>query len=40
MVVVTYDEFGGQWDQVTPPGQGGKRGPPTSSDPGPGCPRW
>jgi acid phosphatase len=27
MVVVTYDEFGGAWDHVTPPGQGGKRGP-------------
>jgi phospholipase C len=27
MVVVTYDEFGGQWDHVTPPGQGGKAGP-------------
>jgi acid phosphatase len=27
MVVVTYDEFGGQWDHVRPPGQGGKRGP-------------
>jgi len=27
MVVVTYDEFGGQWDHVTPPGQGGKKGP-------------
>jgi phospholipase C len=27
MVVVTYDEFGGQWDHVTPPGQGGVRGP-------------
>jgi acid phosphatase len=26
MVVVTYDEFGGQWDHVTPPGQGGKQG--------------
>jgi len=26
MVVVTYDEFGGQWDHVTPPGQGGKAG--------------
>jgi phospholipase C len=24
---VTYDEFGGQWDHVTPPGQGGKGGP-------------
>jgi phospholipase C len=27
MVVVTYDEFGGQWDHVTPPGQGGQAGP-------------
>jgi acid phosphatase len=27
MVVVTYDEFGGQWDHVTPPGQGGAPGP-------------
>jgi len=27
MVVVTYDEFGGQWDHVTPPGQGGVAGP-------------
>ncbi len=27
MVVVTYDEFGGQWDHVTPPGQGGAAGP-------------
>jgi acid phosphatase len=26
MVVVTYDEFGGQWDHVSPPGQGGTRG--------------
>jgi len=26
MVVVTYDEFGGQWDHVTPPGQGGQAG--------------
>lgn len=26
MVVVTYEEFGGQWDHVTPPGQGGKQG--------------
>ena len=23
LVVSTYDEFGGQWDHVTPPGQGG-----------------
>jgi phospholipase C len=28
MVIVTYDEFGGQWDHVSPPGQG-------SSTPGP-----
>jgi phospholipase C len=28
MVVVTYDEFGGQWDHVPPPGQG-------TSTPGP-----
>jgi phospholipase C len=27
MVVVTYDEFGGQWDHVTPPGQGSVVGP-------------
>jgi phospholipase C len=27
MVVVTYDEFGGQWDHVTPPGQGRASGP-------------
>ena len=27
MVVVTYDEFGGQWDHVTPPGQGTTAGP-------------
>ena len=26
LVVVTYDEFGGQWDHVPPPGQGGTRG--------------
>jgi len=23
LIVVTYDEFGGQWDHVAPPGQGG-----------------
>jgi acid phosphatase len=34
MVVVTYDEFGGQWDHVTPPGQGGKRGPHDDFGPG------
>src|SRR5437867_3585474 len=26
MVVVTYDEFGGQWDHMTPPGQDGTDG--------------
>ncbi|HEY6067520.1 MAG TPA: alkaline phosphatase family protein, partial [Gaiellaceae bacterium] len=26
MVVVTYDEFGGQWDHVPPPGQGNDNG--------------
>jgi len=27
MIVVTYDEFGGQWDHVSPPGQGNDNGP-------------
>lgn len=27
MVITTYDEFGGQWDHVAPPGQGGAAGP-------------
>jgi phospholipase C len=27
MVIVTYDEFGGQWDHVSPPGQGNNDGP-------------
>ena len=27
MVIVTYDEFGGQWDHVPPPGQAGNPGP-------------
>jgi phospholipase C len=27
MVIVTYDEFGGQWDHVSPPGQDGTAGP-------------
>ena len=26
LVVVTYDEFGGQWDHVAPPGQGSSTG--------------
>jgi acid phosphatase len=34
MVVVTYDEFGGQWDHVTPPGQGGTGGPHDVFGPG------
>jgi phospholipase C len=27
MVIVTYDENGGQWDHVSPPGQGNNNGP-------------
>jgi phospholipase C len=27
MIIVTYDEFGGQWDHVSPPGQGNDDGP-------------
>ncbi len=34
MVVVTYDEFGGQWDHVAPPGQGGDGGPHDQWGPG------
>ena len=34
MVVATYDEFGGQWDHVTPPGQGGAAGPHDRWGPG------
>ena len=34
MVVVTYDEFGGQWDHVSPPGQGGMPGPHDEWGPG------
>ena len=34
MVVVTYDEFGGQWDHVPPPGQGGAPGPHDMWGPG------
>jgi acid phosphatase len=33
MVVVTYDEFGGQWDHVSPPGMG-SRGPHDEWGPG------
>jgi phospholipase C len=35
MVIVTYDEFGGQWDHVPPPGQaGGPAGPHDEFGPG------
>jgi acid phosphatase len=35
MVIVTYDEFGGQWDHVPPPGQaGGTAGPHDEWGPG------
>ena len=34
MVVVTYDEFGGQWDHVPPPGQGNTNGPHDQWGPG------
>jgi acid phosphatase len=34
MVIVTYDEFGGQWDHVSPPGQGGIAGPHDQWGPG------
>ena len=34
LIVVTYDEFGGQWDHVTPPGQGGIGGVADAFGPG------
>ncbi len=34
MVVVTYDEFGGQWDHVSSPGQAGTPGPHDPHGPG------
>jgi phospholipase C len=34
LVIVTYDEFGGQWDHVSPPGQGGTGGPRDQWGPG------
>jgi len=34
LVVTTYDEFGGQWDHVAPPGQGGTAGPHDQWGPG------
>ena len=39
MVVVTYDEFGGQWDHVPPPGQGSTPGPHDQWGPGTRIPR-
>jgi len=34
LVIVTYDEFGGQWDHVSPPGQGNSDGPSDVWGPG------
>jgi acid phosphatase len=34
MVVVTYDEFGGEWDHIPPPGQGNDNGPADVWGPG------
>jgi phospholipase C len=34
MVIVAYDEFGGQWDHVPPPGQAGTTGPHDEFGPG------
>jgi acid phosphatase len=34
LVIVTYDEFGGTWDHVTPPGQGGTAGVHDQHGPG------
>ena len=34
MVIVTYDEFGGQWDHVPPPGQAATPGPHDQWGPG------
>ena len=40
MIVVTYDEFGGQWDHVSPPGTDGQtRARMTCSARAPACPR-
>jgi acid phosphatase len=36
LIVVTYDEFGGQWDHVVPPGQGRHATPGPSDEYGPG----
>ncbi len=34
LIIVTYDEFGGQWDHVSPPGTAGQPGPHDSFGPG------
>ncbi len=34
MIIVTYDEFGGAWDHVPPPGQGDAEGPHDEWGPG------
>jgi len=34
MIIVTYDEFGGAWDHVPPPGQGDAEGPHDKWGPG------
>jgi phospholipase C len=34
MIIVTYDEFGGQWDHVAPPGQGNTNAPHDQWGPG------
>jgi phospholipase C len=34
MVIVVYDEYGGQWDHVPPPGQGNDNGPHDQFGPG------
>ena len=34
LVIVTYDEFGGSWDHVPPPGQGNDSGPHDQFGPG------
>ena len=39
MVIVTYDEFGGQWDHVPPPGMG-SAGPSDIWGPGRASRRW
>ncbi|HSZ11364.1 MAG TPA: alkaline phosphatase family protein, partial [Rhizomicrobium sp.] len=34
LVIITYDEFGGQWDHVSPPGTGKTKGPHDKWGPG------